>query len=215
MAYRYIFLGAPGSGKGTWSGIVSRRLALSHLSTGDLLRQEVAENSNLGQKAKSYMDAGELVPDELILALVDKKLGEANGFILDGYPRNLAQAKSLEDILKKNEISLSKVIYLEVPQDELVRRITSRVVCPNCGATYNLQTMPPRVAGICDICGSKLIQRKDDTEEVFRVRLDAYNKQTAPLLEYYEEKGLLYRYDNYGAQTEERTEDFLNMLTEE
>ncbi len=215
MAYRYIFLGAPGSGKGTWSGIVSRRLALSHLSTGDLLRQEVAENSNLGQKAKSYMDAGELVPDELILALVDKKLGEANGFILDGYPRNLAQAKSLEDILKKNEISLSKVIYLEVPEDELVRRITSRVVCPNCGATYNLQTMPPRVAGICDICGSKLIQRKDDTEEVFRVRLDAYNKQTAPLLEYYEEKGLLYRYDNYGAQTEERTEDFLNMLTEE
>jgi adenylate kinase len=215
MAYRYIFLGAPGSGKGTWSGIVSRRLALSHLSTGDLLRQEVAENSNLGQKAKSYMDAGELVPDELILALVDKKLGESNGFILDGYPRNLAQAKSLEDILKKNEISLSKVIYLEVPQDELVRRITSRVVCPNCGATYNLQTMPPRVAGICDICGSKLIQRKDDTEEVFRVRLDAYNKQTAPLLEYYEEKGLLYRYDNYGAQTEERTEDFLNMLTEE
>ncbi len=215
MAYRYIFLGAPGSGKGTWSGIVSRRLALSHLSTGDLLRQEVAENSNLGQKAKSYMDAGELVPDELILALVDKKLGEANGFILDGYPRNLAQAKSLEDILKKNEISLSKVIYLEVPEDELVRRITNRVVCPNCGATYNLQTMPPRVAGICDICGSKLIQRKDDTEEVFRVRLDAYNKQTAPLLEYYEEKGLLYRYDNYGAQTEERTEDFLNMLTEE
>ena len=215
MAYRYIFLGAPGSGKGTWSGIVSRRLALSHLSTGDLLRQEVAENSNLGQKAKSYMDAGELVPDELTLALVDKKLGESNGFILDGYPRNLAQAKSLEDILKKNEISLSKVIYLEVPQDELVRRITSRVVCPNCGATYNLQTMPPRVAGICDICGSKLIQRKDDTEEVFRVRLDAYNKQTAPLLEYYEEKGLLYRYDNYGAQTEERTEDFLNMLTEE
>ncbi len=215
MAYRYIFLGAPGSGKGTWSGIVSRRLALSHLSTGDLLRQEVAENSDLGQKAKSYMDAGELVPDELILALVDKKLGEANGFILDGYPRNLAQAKSLEDILKKNEISLSKVIYLEVPEDELVRRITSRVVCPNCGATYNLQTMPPRVAGICDICGSKLIQRKDDTEEVFRVRLDAYNKQTAPLLEYYEEKGLLYRYDNYGAQTEERTEDFLNMLTEE
>ena len=215
MAYRFIFLGAPGSGKGTWSGIVSQRLALSHLSTGDLLRQEVAENSELGQKARSYMDAGELVPDELILALVDKKLGEANGFILDGYPRNIEQAKTIAEILEKNKISLSKVIYLEVAEEELVRRITSRVVCPNCGATYNLQTMPPKLAGICDRCGSKLIQRPDDTEEVFRVRLDAYNKQTAPLLEYYEQKGLLYRYDNYGAQTEEGNENFLRLLTKE
>ncbi|MDD2427274.1 MAG: adenylate kinase [Eubacteriales bacterium] len=215
MAYRFVFLGAPGSGKGTWSGIVSQRLALAHLSTGDLLRQEVAEKSELGQTAKSYMDAGELVPDELILTLVDKKLGELDGFILDGYPRNLAQAKSLEEILEKNGISLSKVIYLDVPEEELVRRITSRVVCPNCGATYNLQTMPPKVTGICDRCGSKLIQRKDDTEEVFRVRLEAYNKQTAPLLDYYEEKGLLHRYPNYGAQTEERTEDFLDLLTKE
>lgn len=215
MAYRFIFLGAPGSGKGTWSAIVSRRLALSHLSTGDLLRQEVAENSELGQKAKSYMDAGELVPDELILALVDKKLGEANGFILDGYPRNIAQAKSLEEILDKNKISLSKVIYLEVAEDELVRRITSRVVCLNCGATYNLQTMPPTAAGVCDRCGSKLIQRQDDTEDVFRVRLDAYKRQTAPLLAYYEKKGLLHRYKNDGAQTEEGTEDFLKLLTKE
>lgn len=215
MTYRFVFLGAPGSGKGTWSGIVSQRLALAHLSTGDLLRHEVAEESELGQKAKSYMDAGELVPDELILTLVDKKLGELDGFILDGYPRNIAQAKSLDEILKKNEISLSKVIYLEVPEEELVRRITNRVVCPNCGVTYNLQTMPPKVEGICDICGSKLIQRKDDTEEIFRIRLEAYNKQTAPLLDYYEEKGLLHRYHNYGVQTENRTEDFLDLLTKE
>ncbi|NLC25519.1 MAG: adenylate kinase [Fastidiosipila sp.] len=215
MAYRFIFLGAPGSGKGTWSGIVSQRLDLSHLSTGDLLRHEVAADSELGQKAKSYMNAGELVPDELILSLVDKKLGELNGFILDGFPRNIAQAKSLQDILEKNEISLTKVIYLDVPEEELIRRITNRVVCPNCGATYNLKTMPPKVDGICDICGSKLIQRKDDTEEVFRTRLQAYNKQTAPLLDYYEKQGILYRYQNYGPQTEERTEEFLALLTKE
>lgn len=215
MAYRFIFLGAPGSGKGTWSGIVSQRLDLSHLSTGDLLRHEVAADSELGQKAKSYMNAGELVPDELILSLVDKKLGELDGFILDGFPRNIAQAKSLQDILEKNEISLTKVIYLDVPEEELIRRITNRVVCPNCGATYNLKTMPPKVDGICDICGSKLIQRKDDTEEVFRTRLQAYNKQTAPLLDYYEKQGLLYRYQNYGPQTEERTEEFLALLTKE
>lgn len=215
MAYRFIFLGAPGSGKGTWSGIVSQRLDLSHLSTGDLLRHEVAADSELGQKAKSYMNAGELVPDELILSLVDKKLGELDGFILDGFPRNIAQAKSLQDILEKNEISLTKVIYLDVPEEELIRRITNRVVCPNCGATYNLKTMPPKVDGICDICGSKLIQRKDDTEEVFRTRLQAYNKQTAPLLDYYEKQGILYRYQNYGPQTEERTEEFLALLTKE
>lgn len=215
MAYRFIFLGAPGSGKGTWSGIVSQRLDLSHLSTGDLLRHEVEADSELGQKAKSYMNAGELVPDELILSLVDKKLGELDGFILDGFPRNIAQAKSLQDILEKNEISLTKVIYLDVPEEELIRRITNRVVCPNCGATYNLKTMPPKVDGICDICGSKLIQRKDDTEEVFRTRLQAYNKQTAPLLDYYEKQGLLYRYQNYGPQTEERTEEFLALLTKE
>ena len=193
MNYRFVFLGAPGSGKGTWSGIVSQRLDLSHLSTGDLLRQEVAEGSELGQKAKAFMEAGELVPDEMILALVDKKLGEVEGVILDGYPRNLAQAQSLDEILEKNEIGLTKVVYLDVPEDELVRRITSRIVCPNCGATYNLQTMPPKVEGICDRCGSKLVQRKDDTEEVFRTRLEAYKKQTAPLLEYYEEAGLLMR----------------------
>ncbi len=215
MIYRFVFLGAPGSGKGTWSGIVSRRLNLSHLSTGDLLRQEVAEGSELGQKAKTYMEAGELVPDELILALVDKKLGEVEGVILDGYPRNLAQAQSLDEILEKNEISLTKVVYLDVPEDELVRRITSRIVCPNCGATYNLQTMPPKVEGICDRCGSKLVQRKDDTEEVFRTRLEAYKKQTAPLLEYYEEAGLLQRYTNFGPQTEERAQEFLALLTKE
>ncbi|MFA6691312.1 MAG: adenylate kinase [Saccharofermentanales bacterium] len=215
MNYRFVFLGAPGSGKGTWSGIVSQRLDLSHLSTGDLLRQEVAEGSELGQKAKAFMEAGELVPDELILALVDKKLGEVEGVILDGYPRNLAQAQSLDEILEKNEISLTKVVYLDVPEDELVRRITSRIVCPNCGATYNLQTMPPKVEGICDRCGSKLVQRKDDTEEVFRTRLEAYKKQTAPLLEYYEEAGLLLRYSNFGPQTEERAQEFLALLTKE
>ena len=150
-----------------------------------------------------------------ILSLVDKKLGELDGFILDGFPRNIAQAKSLQDILEKNEISLTKVIYLDVPEEELIRRITNRVVCPNCGATYNLKTMPPKVDGICDICGSKLIQRKDDTEEVFRTRLQAYNKQTAPLLDYYEKQGILYRYQNYGPQTEERTEEFLALLTKE
>ena len=183
MNYRFVFLGAPGSGKGTWSGIVSQRLDLSHLSTGDLLRQEVAEGSELGQKAKAFMEAGELVPDEMILALVDKKLGEVEGVILDGYPRNLAQAQSLDEILEKNEIGLTKVVYLDVPEDELVRRITSRIVCPNCGATYNLQTMPPKVEGICDRCGSKLVQRKDDTEEDFRTRLESNKPQNAPLME--------------------------------
>lgn len=192
---RLVFLGAPGAGKGTYAGPLSQHWQVPTISTGDLLRLHVKQRSALGNKAKTFMDQGALVPDELVTSMVAERLQEADavaGFILDGFPRTLQQAEDLRTLLEKDSDGLTAVINIEVPQDVLLRRLTGRRVCTNCRANYNVNTnLRPRREGICDQCGSQLVQRSDDTEETITRRLKVYQEQTAPLIEYYRKAGLL------------------------
>lgn len=192
---RLVFLGAPGAGKGTYAGPLSQHWQVPAISTGDLLRLHVKQRSALGNKAKTFMDQGALVPDELVTSMVAERLQEADavaGFILDGFPRTLQQAEDLRTLLEKDSDGLTAVINIEVPQDVLLRRLTGRRVCTNCRANYNVNTnLRPRREGICDQCGSQLVQRSDDTEETITRRLKVYQEQTAPLIEYYRKAGLL------------------------
>jgi adenylate kinase len=162
-----------------------------HLSTGDILREEVKKGSELGKLAQGYMERGELVPDEVILGMVRERVdGKSDGFLFDGFPRTIAQAEGLEEILP-----VHLAIYLELPEEEVVRRLSARRVCKQCGANYNLITQPPKVPGVCDRCGGELYQRPDDNEEVIRNRFRVYTEQSAPLIGYYERKGILVRVD--------------------
>ena len=192
---RLVFLGAPGAGKGTYAGPLSQHWQVPTISTGDLLRLHVKQRSALGNKAKTFMDQGALVPDELVTSMVPERLQEADavaGFSLDGFPRTLQQAEDLRTLLEKDSDGLTAVINIEVPQDVLLRRLTGRRVCTNCRANYNVNTnLRPRREGICDQCGSQLVQRSDDTEETITRRLKVYQEQTAPLIEYYRKAGLL------------------------
>ncbi len=186
---KIVMLGPPGSGKGTYSSRLSKKLGIPHISTGDLLREEVSKGSDLGKKAKEYMDKGELVPNEIVLEILKQRLQQPDcekGFILDGFPRNLEQAKILETITK-----IDLVIYLDVPDEIIIERLSNRRICKKCGAIYNLKTMPPKVPGKCDICGGELYQREDDKPEVVKRRLETYRKETTPLIQYYREKGIL------------------------
>lgn len=212
MGRRFVFLGAPGSGKGTWATSVSRALALAHLSTGDMLRQEVAEGTSLGLEAKAFMESGQLVPDGLILSLIEKKLADIDGFILDGFPRTLAQAEALDGMLAATGAPLDRVVYLDVPEEELERRITTRRVCTACGQPYNIVTRPPKEEGVCDVCGGKVVQRSDDSAATLKKRLASYYEKTAPLLDYYRERDLLVTYVNVGVQTAEREKAFYALL---
>ena len=196
-----ILLGAPGVGKGTQGVLISKEYGIPQISTGDILRKEVKEETELGKKAKQYMDKGELVPDDIIIDMMEKRIKEddcKNGFILDGFPRTTAQAEAFDEMLKKNSLNLDKVLLIDVPEEEIVERLTGRRVCPNCGAVYHIKNNPPKQEGICDKCGSKLIQRDDDTEEVVRNRLEVYKKSTMPLVEYYEKQGKLVKIDGTG-----------------
>jgi len=196
-----ILLGAPGVGKGTQGVLISKEYGIPQISTGDILRKEVKEETELGRKAKQYMDKGELVPDDIIIDMMEKRIKEddcKNGFILDGFPRTTAQAEAFDEMLKKNSLNLDKVLLIDVPEEEIVERLTGRRVCPNCGAVYHIKNNPPKQEGICDKCGSKLIQRDDDTEEVVRNRLEVYKKSTMPLVEYYEKQQKLVRIDGTG-----------------
>ncbi len=193
-----MLLGAPGVGKGTQAKKIMAKYGIPQISTGDILRNEVRLGTELGRKAKDIMERGELVPDDLILQMVEKRLNEpdcANGFILDGFPRTIPQAEGLEDILQKLGNIQLKVIEIFVPDEEIIRRLSARRICSKCGKDYNLIFNPPPPDGKCEVCGGEIIQRDDDKEETIRKRLEVYRKQTAPLVEYYSQKGNLYRVD--------------------
>jgi len=194
-----ILLGPPGAGKGTQAERLVEDFGLPHISTGDMLRAQVAEGTELGQRAKSYMDAGELVPDEVIIGMIVQRLGEgdaADGFLLDGFPRNQQQAEALEEALKQLERQLTAALLIEVPDDEVVRRLAGRRVCvKNPSHIYHVEFDPPKHEGVCDQDGSRLIQRDDDKEETIRRRLEVYHAQTEPLVGFYDRAGLLRRID--------------------
>lgn len=188
-----MILGPPGAGKGTVAQKLVARYGIPQLSTGDLLRAAVAEGTDLGKKAKSFMDAGELVPDEVVIGLIEERLKQEdcrNGFILDGFPRTIAQAEALEKITK-----LQVVINMKVSDHEVISRLSGRRICKKCGAIYHVENIPPKEEGKCDNDGAELIQRDDDKEEAVRNRLEVYRKQTAPLIEYYEKAGILRNVD--------------------
>ncbi len=194
----FVFLGMPGAGKGTQAKIISKKYDIPHISTGDILREAVANKTELGLKAKKYMDEGALVPDELVVSLVEERLKQPDcekGFILDGFPRNVEQAKVLEDMLSRIDKNLDAVFFFSLKEDVVVKRLTARRVCSKCGAVYNMLYNPPKVEGVCDLCGGKLIIRDDDKEEVVRNRLVTYNKETAPVITFYMKKGILHTID--------------------
>ena len=187
---KLILLGAPGAGKGTQAEILCKKLGIPSISTGNILRAAIKDGTPTGLKAKSYIDAGKLVPDEVIIGIVNERLSQddcAKGYILDGVPRTIAQAEALE----KAGIQFDAVVSIEISEDEILRRMSGRRVCEACGSSYNVEAVPPRVEGVCDNCGGKLIQRKDDTPETVRERLKVYHTETEPLVGFYAQRGLL------------------------
>jgi len=200
--YRIIFLGPPGAGKGTQAERLAEDLKIKKISTGDILREAVAKGTELGQRAKLYMERGELVPDEIILGIIEEAINDEEGFILDGFPRNINQAKALDEMLSRKALNITHVIFLDVPDEEIIKRIAYRRVCLNCGAVYNLIFNPPKEDEICNNCGSKLVQREDDREEVVRKRLEVYRDSTEALIRIYEERGVLRKIDGLGDREE-------------
>lgn len=187
-------MGPAGAGKGTMSDLILKEYDIPHISTGDMLRDNVRNNTELGNLAKSYMDAGNLVPDDVIIAMVEKRLQEDDcqkGYLLDGFPRTLVQAEVFEKIENKIGKPVECVIALEVGFDTLVERITGRRICPKCGAIYHIHNKPSKIEGICDVCGSELTQRKDDTVEQLTVRMDGYEKSTKPVIDFYDKRGIV------------------------
>lgn len=191
---RIVFLGAPGAGKGTQADRVAAQLGAPKISTGDLLRAAVKNQTALGLQAKSFMDQGKLVPDVVVIGMVKEKLEEpacANGFILDGFPRTVAQAEELGRVLDAKRLKLDRVVNFLVPSADIVRRLSGRRSCPSCQAVYHVEFSPPKAADVCDRCGAGLIQRSDDKRETIEARLKVYDDQTAPLIQYYRGRGLL------------------------
>lgn len=200
---RIILVGPPGAGKGTQASSIGARYPMAHISTGDILRDNVKRGTDLGVAARTFMDAGKLVPDDLIVDMMRSRLSEADakeGFLLDGFPRTIAQAEALDALLREMSIALDAVVLLELSDETVVHRLTSRRVCSSCKAIYNVLSHPPKREGWCDECAGPVIQRDDDKETVIRNRLSVYHEQTAPLVAYYEKKGLLHRVDASGAQ---------------
>jgi adenylate kinase len=206
-----IFLGPPGAGKGTQAKLLSQRMGFLHLSTGDLLREAVKNQTPLGKKAKEYMDRGELVPDELIVQLIEETMPKDGNVILDGFPRTVNQALALEEMLRVKGEMISKVLFFDVPDEVIIDRLSGRRVCSKCGAVYHVKYNPPKVEGVCDLCGGTLVQRDDDKEEVVRKRLEVYRKQTQPLIEFYQEKGIIYKLDA-GKRVEELFEEVKGLV---
>ncbi len=195
---KLILLGAPGAGKGTQAEVLSHKLNIPTISTGNMLRAAISNGSAVGLEAKSFMDKGQLVPDSVIIGIVKERLAEsdcANGFILDGMPRTIPQAEALRD----NDINFDAVVSLEIADEEIISRMSGRRVCPKCGATFHIVSAPPKVEGVCDNCGSELIIRPDDAPETVRSRLDVYHEQTEPLKNFYANLGVLRPVANAGS----------------
>ena len=195
---KIIMLGAPGAGKGTQAKKIAEKYSIPHISTGDIFRANIKNNTELGQKAKTYMDKGELVPDELVVDLIMDRFKEAdcaNGYVLDGFPRTIPQAEALDKALSANGESVDSAINVEVPDENIINRMSGRRACVGCGATYHIQFNAPKVEGVCDTCGEKLILRDDDKPETVKNRLSVYHEQTQPLIDYYSKKGVLAEVD--------------------
>lgn len=191
---RIILFGPPGAGKGTQAKSISSQYSIPHISTGDIFRSHIAQKTELGILAKKYIDHGKLVPDEVTIDIVRNRLNEddcKNGFLLDGFPRNIRQAEELENFLNSKNLKLDTALLLKVPTEYILDRMTGRRVCLSCGASYHIKFNPPKVEGKCDLCGSDIIQRKDDEAETVGRRLQIYNRETEPLIEYYKSKSLL------------------------
>ena len=194
---KLVLIGAPAAGKGTQAARLVEHYSIAHISTGDMLREEVAKETELGKEAKEIMNAGGLVSDEIIIAMVKERIKKddcKNGFILDGFPRTVVQAEKLDEM-----VTLDKVVYINAPDEVMLERLTARQTCPKCGATYNKLFLPPKTAGICDKCGAELTQRKDDTVEAGKARIATLKEQSEPLVEFYTKKGILFEVDGTAA----------------
>ncbi|MCK4812626.1 MAG: adenylate kinase [Candidatus Marinimicrobia bacterium] len=213
---RLVLLGGPGSGKGTQADVLKKKYNIAKLSTGDLLRGEITNNTELGKQAKSYMDKGELVPDSVMISILDKKTIEfeakKQGYILDGFPRTVPQAEALLEMLKKQDVTLTMALLIDVPEHELVRRLSSRWTCKNCSATVGYPDGKPDDA-ICSQCGGEIYQRDDDKKETIENRMDVYMKNTAPLIGFFRNKGLLESVDGFGS-LEQITQRIIMLFTE-
>lgn len=191
---KIIMLGAPGAGKGTQALMIAKKYNIPHISTGDIFRANIKEGTELGKKAKSYMDKGELVPDELVVDLIVDRLDKkdaAEGYVLDGFPRTIPQAEALDKALAGAGDAIDYAIDIDVPDENIISRMSGRRACVSCGGTYHIVNIPPKKEGICDVCGGKLILRDDDKEETVKNRLSVYHKQTQPLIDYYKSRGIL------------------------
>lgn len=191
-----ILMGLPGAGKGTQAAKISDRFGIPHISTGDMFRAAIKEQTELGKKAKAYMDAGDLVPDKVTIGIVEERLGKDDcreGFLLDGFPRTTHQAEALEEILAGSGRSIDYVLYISVDEEKLLERLSGRRICSNCGTTYHVIFNPPKTEGVCDKCGGDLYQREDDHEETVKNRLEVNKKQLKPMLDFYQERGYLHK----------------------
>ncbi|MGX0401246.1 adenylate kinase [Staphylococcus pasteuri] len=209
-----ILMGLPGAGKGTQASEIVKKFPIPHISTGDMFRKAIKDETDLGKEAKSYMDRGELVPDEVTVGIVKERISEDDakkGFLLDGFPRTIDQAEALNSIIAELDRSIDAVINIEVPEEELMNRLTGRRICEKCGTTYHLVFNPPKVEGICDLDGGKLYQREDDNPETVSNRLKVNVKQSKPILEYYDNKGVLNNIDG-SKDIEEVTTDVIDIL---
>ncbi|MCR0987627.1 MULTISPECIES: adenylate kinase [Streptomyces] len=192
---RIVLVGPPGAGKGTQAAFLAKNLSIPHISTGDLFRANISQGTELGKQAKSYMDAGNLVPDEVTIGMAEDRMAQpdaANGFLLDGFPRNVSQAKALDESLKAQGVALDAVLDLEVPEDEVVKRIAGRRICRNDSShVFHVEYSKPKTEGVCDVCGGELYQRADDKEETVRKRLEVYHNETEPIIDHYKAQGLV------------------------
>jgi adenylate kinase len=215
---RIVLVGPPGAGKGTQAVRLAEKLAIPHISTGDLFRANISRQTELGKLAKSYMDAGNLVPDEVTIAMAKDRMEQPDaerGFLLDGFPRNVQQAEALDQLLETEGITLDAVLDLEVPEDEVVKRIAGRRICRNDSShVFHVTYSPPKQEGVCDVCGGELYQRDDDSEDTVRTRLEVYHTQTEPIIDYYKAQGLVVTISSLGP-VDEITQRALEALKRE